>query len=350
MTEDRRKAVADSLDSAFRFLRWAAIAALILIAGSGITFVKSDEAALVLRFGKLSGATPADQVHGPGILIAWPYLIDQVIRVPVKRVQEVAITRFSGKKLSEQEAERGEDAAMVENTLDPREVGYCLTGDHNIVHVDALLKYEITDPIKYALYVEDPEALIRDVASEALCQAVGERSVDTVLAEGKKNLSAAVQARTQKRLDDAGAGVGIIAVEFREIVPPKAVAPDFEAVVSAYVERQTRIQKANTYREKEIPKAQAERERMISDAEAFAADRLGRARGEVSSFRNVVAEYKANPKVVRERLYRESMERMLEKVGSRVLVPADAGSGTRVLLPVEPAAKEDEKKGSEPNQ
>lgn len=347
MLDDKRRALVDSLDSAFRFLRWVAIVVVVVVLGSGITFVKSDEAALVLRFGKLAGATPTQQVHGPGILIAWPYLIDRVVRVPVKRVQEVPITLFNGKKFATVEMERGrEDAYMVENTLDPRAVGYCVTGDDNIVHVDAVVKYEITDPISYELHLDQPQKVIHDVACSALTQAIGATKVDDVLAEGKKALGNAVRKRLQTRLDEIEAGVGVIAVEFREIIPPEAVAPDFEAVVSAYVEKQTKVQEAQTYRQKELPKAQAERSRLISDAEAFSADRLGRARGEVSTFRNVFAEYKANPGVVRERLYREAVEKTLSKVGTRVIMPQDAGDGSRVMLPVErPKQEEVPRKG-----
>ncbi len=335
MQSEQRKAINESLDSAFRFLRWSGIIVLIVIACSGVTFVKPDEAAMVLRFGRLTGATPADQVHGPGILIALPYLIDEVVRVPVKRVQEVQVTLFSGEALPSI-ADDSEDATAPEASLDPRTVGYCLTGDQNIVHADALVKYQVSDPIAYALLTRAPESIVNDVVCEALTQAIGCAGVDAVLAEGKKALATSVMLRAQKRLDDAGVGVALAALEFREIRPPDAVAPDFEAVVSAYVEKETKVRESHTYRETEVPQAQADRDRMISDAEAFAADRLARARGEVSTFRSVLAEYRDNPKVVRERLYREATEKIVGGVGSRTLVPRTGGRMT-VLVPSESA-------------
>lgn len=339
MQSDDRKVLTESLDAAFKFLRWGAVLVLLAIMCSGITFVRSDEAAVVLRFGKLAGATPADQVHGPGILIAWPYLIDRIVRVPVKRVQEVEITDFSGRPLASLDpGEPAVDTGRAQSSLDPRKVGYCVTGDQNIIHADVLIKYQVSDPIMYALRVEDPEGMIHDAVCEALTQAIGAMTVDAVLAEGKKALGAAAMKRAQERLDDAEAGVALAALEFREIVPPTAVAPDFEAVVSAYVEKETKVQNAQTYREQEVPKAQADRDRMISDAEAFAADRLARARGEISTFKDVLAEYRASPEVVRERLYREAMEKVIGNVGSRVLVP-QKGKGARVLLPAEGAKK-----------
>ncbi|HCU36539.1 MAG TPA: FtsH protease activity modulator HflK [Armatimonadetes bacterium] len=356
MTDDNRRAITDSLDAAFRFLRWGAIVVLAAIALSGVTYVRSHEQAVVVRFGKLAGATAADQVHGPGILIAYPYLIDRIIRVPVRTVQEMEIADFAigtagaqpaaaeaqeqtdteaGEQTAEQPSEAG--ATPENTTIDPTKMGYCVTGDQNIVHADVVVKLQISDPINYALYVKDPEAVVRSTVCEALTQAIGAKGVDSVLAEGKKDLAVAVRDRAQKRLDETNTGVQLAALEFREIVPPAAVAPDFEDVINAYVEKQTKVQEAQTYREQEVPKAQADRDRAISEAQAFAADRLARARGEAATFKSVLAEYRANPKVVRERLYREKVEKIIGGVGKRLLVP-HKGSATRLILPAPSAA------------
>lgn len=348
MTDDNRRAITDSLDAAFKFLRWGAIVVLAAIALSGVTYVRSHEQAVVVRFGKLAGATAADQVHGPGILIAYPYLIDRIIRVPVRTVQEIQIADFAigtagaqptaAEAQEQTDTETGEqaaeqtDATPESTTIDPTKMGYCVTGDQNIVHADVVVKFQISDPINYALYVKDPEAVVRSTVCEALTQAIGAKGVDSVLAEGKKDLAVAVRDRAQKRLDETNTGVQLAALEFREIVPPAAVAPDFEDVINAYVEKQTKVQEAQTYREQEVPKAQADRDRAISEAQAFAADRLARARGEAATFRSVLAEYRANPKVVRERLYREKVEKIIGGVGKRLLVP-HKGSATRLILP-----------------
>jgi len=348
MTDDNRRAITDSLDAAFKFLRWGAIVVLAAIALSGVTYVRSHEQAVVVRFGKLAGATAADQVHGPGILIAYPYLVDRIIRVPVRTVQEMQIADFAigtaggqptaqeqtGAEAGEQGAEQPSEAEATpeSTTIDPTKMGYCVTGDQNIVHADVVVKFQISDPINYALYVKDPEAVVRSTVCEALTQAIGAKGVDSVLAEGKKDLAVAVRDRAQKRLDETYTGVQLAALEFREIVPPAAVAPDFEDVINAYVEKQTKVQEAQTYREQEVPKAQADRDRAISEAQGFAADRLARARGEAATFRSVLAEYRANPKVVRERLYREKVEKIIGGVGKRLLVP-HKGSATRLILP-----------------
>ena len=138
MRSEATKALTESLDLAFKFLRYAGVVVLAAILLSGVTIVRPDEEAVVLRFGRLVGETPADQVHRPGILIAWPYLIDNVIRVPVKRVQELEIRDYAG-TAAISDVQLGESADRGGTTLDPTKVGYVVTGNQNIVHIDVLL-------------------------------------------------------------------------------------------------------------------------------------------------------------------------------------------------------------------
>jgi len=335
MLGDERRVIMETLDSAFRFSKILIAAAAIAVLFSGIKYVKSDEVALVIRLGRLAGDSPAKQVHGPGLLLAWPYLIDQVIRVPVKRVQELRISDFSGIASNGRSEPSTNEAGEVIETLDPTAVGYCVTGDHNIIHTDILVKYTIKDPIRFALHVSEPISIIRNAVCESLTSNIGAAKVDWVLAEGKKSLSSSVLKQAQADLDIAESGIMLAAIEFSEIKPPKAVVQDFEAVMSEYVEKQTKVQKAQTYRESEVPKAQSERTRLISDAEAYSAKLLGDARGEVATFKNVIAEYRSNPSVVSEQLYYEALDRIMSKVGSRVIVPK-RGNQTRIMLPAKP--------------
>lgn len=336
------KLLIESLDTAFKFLKAAAIVVLIGILFSGITYVRSDEVAFVLRFGKLVGNNPSEQIHGPGLLFAWPYLIDQVIRVPVKRVQIAQITAFSGSTVpvstfkgtdTESQVIQQLSEATNAETLNPMLVGYCLTGEQNIVHVRVTAKFVVKDPIAYALHVQDATDLLLNCVASSVTKSIGAVRVDSVLAEGKRALADKIASSAQKTLDEANTGISLVAIEFKEVKPPQAVAEDFQDVVNAYVEKRTKSQEAQAYREKELPKAEADRNRMISDARAFSAERTSRAKGEASTFRSVYAEYKTNPQVVRERLYYEAVEKMLTKAGPRVVTPKQS-SHTHILLPL----------------
>ena len=165
MTPSASRLLLDSLTSVFRLLKWVTALAALAVLVSGITVVKPDEVALRLRFGKLTGQTRAEQVHGPGLLIALPYLIDEVIRVPVKRVQELGIDTLTG----------GGEAGGDRWTYGHR---VRATADHNIVQPRAVLKYQIIDPEAWALRVAAPERVIHDAVVSALTRTLGETTVE----------------------------------------------------------------------------------------------------------------------------------------------------------------------------
>lgn len=312
--------ILDSVRTSLRFGRWVAGLVALGILVSGVTIVKPDEVALVLRFGRLAGQTRADRIHGPGLLLALPYLIDEVVRVPVKRIQEARIDVLTN-------ATRAADFG-----LDTLNVGYALTGDHNIVQPEAVLKYQIADPIVWALGVSAPDVLIRDAVVSAISATLGEMAIDPILGDGKKELLARALARAQTRLNAEGEWVRLIALEFTAIRLPAEVASAFADVQSAFVERQTLVGQAQGYREQTMPRATAEAQAGIRTAEADAATMLATARGAAAAFIAIEAEYRRDPVVVRQRLYREAMEHVFAAVGGRVLVPPGVDAG-RLLLP-----------------
>jgi membrane protease subunit HflK len=310
----------DSVRASLRLLRWIAGLLGLAILGSGVTVVRPDEVALVLRFGQLAGRTRADQVHGPGLLLALPYLVDEVVRVPVKRIQETRI-----EALTSQIPASGD-------RLDVTRDGYALTADHNIVQPAAVLKYQITDPVAWALRLSGPDAFIRDAVVGALTRTLGEMAIDPILGDGRKSLAAAALDRAQARLDADGPWVRLVALEFTAIRPPGPVARAFDDVQSAFVERKTRVDEARSYREQALPRAAAAADAEVRDAEAGEATLLATAHGAASTFLAIQVEYRRSPAVVRQRLYREAMEFVFAAVGGRVLVPPGADTG-RLLIP-----------------
>jgi membrane protease subunit HflK len=126
--------IARVIDQAWQRMPWWVATMGVLYALSGITVVKPDEVAVILRWGRLVGDSPGLQAHGPGLLFAFPRPVDQVVRVQVKRVFEVPVTTL---------AATGEDSSNGYYTIDPLKEGYALTGDQNIVHVEMVARYRI---------------------------------------------------------------------------------------------------------------------------------------------------------------------------------------------------------------
>ena len=150
------------INTAIRYCKWLIVILVALICCSGIRVVNNHEVAVVLRFGRLVGDTREEQVKEPGLLLAFPYVIDEVIKVPVGKVHEVSITTHA--------ASADPTYAEIEDT------GYVITGDENIIHIDATLKYQISDPVEYALYNSDPETEINGVVSGVMTSAASIRA------------------------------------------------------------------------------------------------------------------------------------------------------------------------------
>ena len=310
-------------DAAWQRMHWWVITMALLYAASGITIVKSDEVALILRWGRLVGDTPALQQHGPGLLFAFPRPVDQVVRVQTKHVWELPLVT-----LNSVEDWRGT------GTLDPLTHGYALTGDQNIVHVKMVARYQMRDPAEWALYGPEAEDVLRVEVTAAMVRSLGEMGVDQVLADGRKSLIATATRRAQAGLDAAHSGLELSSLELTRLAPPFALANEFDAVQSAFIGAETRRKEAQAFAQRTIPQAQAEADAALQSARAAAAADLARAKGDADAFLALDREYRANPVVVGERLYRDAVERAIGSANVR-WVPPPAGSryqGFRISL------------------
>ena len=316
MKEKIESVIEKSLKTSTVCIKWIAAVVILGILLSGVTFVQSGEVAIVLRFGKLVGATSVEQIRQPGLHFSLPYIIDKVVRVPVQMIQEVKIDGLY-------------TFGYISNIT---RTGYVLTGDDNIVLLDGVVKFKITDPIKYVLQVEKPDLNLKELATAALTQEIVSMSVDEVLTKQKMELSIRAAQEVQKRADAIGLGVQVLAIEITNLQPPREVKDAFDMVTSAYVKNETLIQEAKRYREKVIPEAIGERDSLIQKAKSYKAERIAQASSDVALFNGVIMEYKKNPKILRERVYREKVEKIMKKVGDTVLLPA-GDRGQNIIFP-----------------
>jgi membrane protease subunit HflK len=327
---------------------WIGLMAL-LYALSGITVVKPDEVAVVLRWGRLVGETPALQEHGPGLLFCLPRPIDRVVRVPVKHVWEVAVNTLANIAPADPEEMPASPASPT--TLDPTTQGYALTGDQNIVHVQMMARYHVRDPAEWAFYGPKADDILRVEVTAAMVRSLGEMGVDRVLADGRKGLIATVTMRAQKGLDAARSGLELSSLELTRLAPPAALASDFDAVQSAFIGAETKKKEAQAFAEVVVPQAQGDANTKTQAARGATDASLAVARGDAQAFAALAREYHANPVVVRERLYRDALDRALAVATVRWIPPPVNGryNGFRVSLtpagggPVAPSGDPEDK-------
>ena len=289
------------------------ILVIVVIAGvffSGLRVVESGNVAVVLRFGRLVGDSYEEQVHEPGLMFAFPYIIDEVIIVPTGSVMEQSVTTHY---------------TDAKNTSSTAEGGYVITGDQNIAVISASVKYVITDPVSYALYVQDMASVINNAVSGAMLSEAARVDVDELLTNGKDAYMTAVLARANEKLALVGAGVSLTTLELTDIAMPEEVREVYESVNAATVQATTMIERAIQYRETLLPAARSSATSNIAAANSNHATMVAQATADLSEFWGVLEEYEANPDVVRTRIYSAKTVQFMEKL-KKVYIVQDGDS------------------------
>ena len=307
------------LNAGIRYFKWALLAAVAIILLTGIYKVDSSEVAVVLRFGALTGDTRETQIKQPGLHFSLPNFIDEVVKVPVERIQELAVNTLYGTGATV-------GAPVQQN-------GYVLTGDSNIVRMSVVLKYKINDPVAYALRVNDAPAILRGVVTGEITALVTHTTVDDVLTTEKSAIASTAMKNAQAALDLLDVGITLTNLELTNVMPPNEATDAFNRATTASVEKQTLLQQARDYEESAIPAAEAKAQALIDDANAAGAAAVAKATSEAEEFRGLYRQYAENPDVINNGVFRTRVSRILQQSGANVVVPSAQGGATRVILP-----------------
>ena len=308
MKKKKNTIFADVLRTITRYFVVLVVVVVMLIALSGIRVVKSGEVALILRFGKLVGNTYEEQVHEPGLLLAFPYIIDEVVTVPTGNVMEQVVTTH-----------------YTSGTMTSlRNNGYVITGDQNIAIISASVKYIVSDPVAYALQIKNIPDIISAFVSSSMVNEAANISVDELLTSGKDAFAQAVMERAQAKLSAVEAGVTIGTIELTTVSMPEEVRDTYEMVNSATVSASTQLETAKQYRENLLPQAQAQADTLIAQANSLYSNSVAAANSDLAEFWGVLEEYSLNPDVVRTRIHSAKVSEAIAKIGTiRVVQDGD---------------------------
>ncbi len=277
---------------------------------ASIYTVGPDEEAIVLRFGRYV------ETSQPGAHVKVP-LLDEVVKVRTRNVHTEEFgfrTRLAG-------------PSTEYSTQDFPEESLMLTGDLNIADVEWTVQYRISDPKAYLFNMRETDITtlsrtLRDLSESLMRRAVGDRTIDEVLLEGRSAVQEEVQVELQKRLDSYGAGLNIVTVQLRNVTPPDPVKPSFDDVNKAQQDMEKLENEARAEYNRAIPKAEGEGMRRIEMARGYSLERINEAKGDATRFLAVYEEYRKAPAVTRKRLYLEAMGKTLPKAGSVHVISA----------------------------
>jgi membrane protease subunit HflK len=301
-----------------KYFKWIVVFAAVLILLSGIYRVQGNEAAVVLRFGRLTGKTPEKQVKNPGLHFALPFFVDEVIKIPVHTVHERDITTHIG-------AENGSIDSNVEKN------GYLLTGDNNVVLIGVKIKYQIKDPVRYILSSGDAGKTLDGVVSGEMTRAVTHMDIDSVLTSGRADLLLILSENSQLIIDELKLGISITNVELTGIIPPAETIRYFEEVRNAAVIKQTVIQQALERSAVQILAAQAEASAVKQAAVSEQNAKLIKARDEMAEFYGLYGQYALNPQIITAGTFRQRAAAVFAKTGASVVVPNGVSAPVIVL-------------------
>jgi membrane protease subunit HflK len=174
----------------------------------------------------------------------------------------------------------------------------------------------------YLFNIQMPEGTVKAVAESAMREIVGRSEIQPILTGARQNIETRVQELMQKTLDDYGAGIQVTQVQLQKVDPPTQVIDSFRDVQAARADLERAQNEAQTYANRVVPEARGRAAQITQSAEAYREQTVAEARGQTARFLSVYEEYKKAPEVTRQRMYLETMERLL---GSNQTIILDSG-------------------------
>ncbi len=285
--------------------RWGLAALLGLYFLSGLYYVPADEQGVRLRFGRLS------QTHiEPGLHYSWPFPIDRIVRLRINQAQRLSVGEI--------------DVSRVLGTTDGSADNYLLSGDRNLVQLNASMQFYIDDPEAYLFRTEDLSGVLTGAFSAALSAAVAAMDVDSILTVERLALQNRVLVAVQDEISRLGLGVNVTTVALESVSPPSEVRGAFLDVANAREDRNRIVQEASGYASEVVPRARGEAQELMEESSIYRTARITEAAGASDRFTRLWEQYRQHRQATRIRLLLETVEATLSRV-QKVIV--DEGQG-----------------------
>ena len=282
---------------------------------TGFYTVRPNEVGINMIFGRYS------HMSGEGLRYNYPYPVGRVIKPNVTEQQRIEVGyRSSGGQA------RARD--IIEESL-------MLTGDENIIDIDFDAVWQV-NPARaqdFVFNLQNPQGTIKSVAESAMREVVGRRNIQAILTTEQASVAQEVRQIMQQALDAYGAGVLINVVQLQAAQPPADVRQAFFDVNAAQQDAVRVQNEAETFASRVVPEARGEAARTVQQAEAYREQSIADATGQAARFRQVYEEYRKAPEIIRERIFIETMERVLGRV-DKIIIDQNGQQGVVPYLPL----------------
>lgn len=267
--------------------------------------VPSDSVAVIQRFGKYIHNVP------PGLHLKFPFGIDSATIVPIKRQlkQEFGFSTPGA-------TDPYQNSGRYNNERETQMV----TGDLNAALVEWVVQYRISEPVKYLFEVREASETLRYVSESVMREVVGDRTVDEVITVGRQEIESEALVKMQELSAKYTMGISIDQVQLKNINPPKPVQESFNEVNQAQQEKEKLINEARRDYNKVIPLALGEKDQRIREADGYRLKRINEAEGDSARFNALYAEFIKAPEVTKRRIYIETMQEILPRIQSKIII------------------------------
>ena len=292
----------------------------VIWAFSGLYRVLPDEQGVVLRFGKFTSTTQ------PGLNYHIPYPVEKVLTPKVTKVNRIDVGFRSAS-----------DSGRTSGIGDVPEESLMLTGDENIANIDFSVFWVIKDAGKFLFKIQSPVETVKAAAETAMREVIAKSNLQSILTEGRSSIEIETQEIIQSILDEYESGIQVTQVQTQKADPPDQVIDAFRDVQAARADMERSKNEAEGYANDVIPRARGDAAKILQEAEAYKQQVVAAAEGEASRFIAIYNEYAKAKKVTQERMYLETMEKVLADI-NKVIIDKKAG-GVVPYLPLPELSK-----------
>ncbi len=291
----------------------AALLLVLILAATTVYTVNDKETAVVTTFGRVT------DIRHAGMHFKLPFGIQRVHKVQENVYQKIELGyRSTG----------GSGFEVVENE------SKMITGDYNIVNVDFLIEYKISDPVKYLYHSYEPATVLKNLVQSQIRSVIGSSLVDSVLTAGKAEIQIRVKELITRVLEDYDIGLMLTDVKIQDAEPPtQEVIQAFKNVETAKQGAETAINEAKAYENAQLPRAQAQADQLLQNAEYLRQNRINEASQQVAMFEAMFAEYTLNPGITRTRMYYEAIRAAFP--GVKIFIDTTGSGDIQKILPLD---------------
>ncbi|MBG89490.1 MAG: hypothetical protein CMO80_21700 [Verrucomicrobiales bacterium] len=321
------RALSEALKSVFAVLKLVMLAVLVFFVGSGVFTVEPNEVAVVLRFGKPVGTTK-DRVKKPGLHFAFPYPIDEIVKIPFGKSHTIHSSSCWYYE-TPQDIARG-TLPPARNSLTPFFDGYVISADGNVFHALGTMRYRVVDPVKYVFYYKDSTNLLQNVVNRATIHAATEFNADEAIYKSRSLFVARIRELIRDTL--IAQPMGIVMEDFEvKTAAPLAVKAAFERVQAAEQKRSELINHAKGRANKITNLAEGEKKR-LEQGGIISSNRLVTSiAAEAKAFNDQLPYYENNPSLFKRRVLNGVLQEVMDSVGDKFFLPARGDGSSRII-------------------